>query len=84
MTGGRKPSPTSFGAKLGALAVGEVMFLPDEPIDPAVLRPTRLERAVHTATSRSPHTRGKRFVTARADVICHRQHWPVLKITRVE
>ena len=75
---------TSFGAKIGALAVGEVVFLPDEFPEGGRTGPSKLERAVHTAVKRSPRARGKRFHTARADAICNHTHWTLLKIERLE
>lgn len=71
----------SFASKLATLAVGEVLYLPDGG---ETHGPTPLERAVHTAVTRSPRVKGRRFATARGDVICHRQHSHVLRIERTE
>lgn len=67
--GGEKTGPktgssrsTSRTAKLLSLAVGETIWIEEEPVNAG---PTRIERDVQTRMIRSPALSGRRFTTQR-------------------
>lgn len=72
--------PGSFTAKLASLLPGQTITLDDQKPEAG---PTRLERAVQTAMTRTPAMAGRAFTTER--VLCIRQDWTTthaLRITR--
>lgn len=72
----------SLAAKLAALEVGDIVYLPDRG-DPSI--PTHMERSVQSIATKSPRLAARRFSTMRCDVITvHRKHEVVLRIERVE
>ena len=71
----------SLASKLATLEVGDVIFLPDVHV---LTGPTNLEKQVQDRIAKSKRLVGRKFYTARADVICHHQHVFVLKIERTD
>lgn len=57
----------SLAAKMAALDVGDVIFLPDDP--PDARKATRMERQVYDRVSKSDLLKNRRFVTMRCDTI---------------
>ncbi len=80
---GRQKSETSLRAKLMTLDVEDIIYLPDTWVGSA--KPTLMERAVRTLTSRDKDLKQRRFITERW--IGTRPHPPsagqMLKVRRV-
>lgn len=72
----------SLASKLATLAVGQVIYLPD---DAPLMGPTQMERQVHGRISRSSRLANRKFTTSRCDLITvDRNHEHVLKVERIE
>ncbi len=76
-----KPHAFSLASKLAAMAVGDVIYLPDTD---NLMGPTLMERNVQTAAARSRKIAGRRFTTARCDVVVHRRHELAIRVERLE
>ena len=75
----------SLASKLATLDVGHVIYLDDnDPVAEGRLIATQMERQVTNIISKSKKLKGRKFSTARCDVVIGRTMRPIIRIERTE
>lgn len=75
----------SLSSKLAAMDVGHTIYMDDDdPVADGRLIATQMERQVTNIIAKSPKLKGRKFSTARCDVVIGRTMRPIIRIERTE